>query len=253
MKNTNSTLNMKLAALILLLGGLLCLSVSKVMAAPPETAAEYKHNEDMRASMKVERASDQVDAEATLRKATDLYAAMVQGEHGQVPESVLSKARCVAVIPEVITGAVIVGGSHGVGVASCKENNIWSQPAFLRLSSISLGAQIGGKSSDLVLFMISEQAKTALKAGRIRLGADLSVAAGTFERGLDASTHQVIAYSRTQGAFAGASLSGGTMSGDDDTTAAFYGENIEFASLLAGDVRTEDNVSVERFTALLPQ
>jgi SH3 domain-containing YSC84-like protein 1 len=209
--------------------------------------------EEQRASLKEEAVKDRLDAQATLQKATDLYTAIVKGKHGEVPESVLVKAQCIAVIPGVVTGALLIGGSHGVGVASCKENNTWSVPAFLKLSSISFGAQIGGKSTDLVLFMVNEKAKSALKAGNITLGTDVSVAGGTFDPGLDTSTKEVIAYNNTEGVFAGASISGGVISGDDTGTSAFYGKDLSFASVLAGNAATERNASADRFTALLPR
>lgn len=251
----NRKLSLKLFSALFVLGGVVWLSESGVMATPPETGSNYAEvqKEEPRARMKDEQAGDRIDAKATLRKATDLYAAIVKGKHGQVPESVLAKAQCITVIPDVITGALIVGGSHGVGIASCRENNTWSQPAFLKLNAVSFGAQIGGKSTDLVLFMVNPQAKAALKAGKITLGSDVSVAAGTFDRSLDTSTHGVIAYTRTEGAFAGASIAGGTISSDDDNTAAFYGKDVKYASLLEGTTRTEQNDLADSFIKLLPR
>lgn len=254
----NERVSLKLATALLLLGGISCVSGSKAMAAPPQSKPAYgetrNENEEARARMKEEQAEERVDAKDTLQKATDLYMAIVKGPHGQVPESVLTKAQCIAVIPAVGTGALIIGGSHGVGVASCKENSAWSPPAFLKLNSISFGAQIGGKSSDLVLFMISDQARNALKAGKITLGSDVSVAAGTFDRALDTSKDGVIAYARTEGAFAGAALSGGNISSDDEDTAAFYGKDVKFASLMRGDAgAAQKNALADRFTALLPR
>lgn len=261
MKQRKIKITFGVVGLLLLFGGIAGINVSQVMAAPLETEVEYAqmHGDEGLARMKEEHAmaeeqeGDRIDAKATLRKATDLYAAITTGTSEGVPESVLSKAHCVAVIPEVMAAAVLVGGSHGTGVASCKNDDTWSQPAFLKLSSISFGAQLGGKSSDLVLFMMNEQAVTALKAGKVTLGTDVSVAAGTFNREVDTSPHGAIAYARSEGAFAGASLSGGTISGDNDNTAAFYGKEIGFASLLGGDVTTAQNPLAEQFTTLLPK
>jgi lipid-binding SYLF domain-containing protein len=245
-------LSMKLLVSMPLLVGSLCLTENIVMAGPSQGYGEAP-NADARASMKDDMTGDLIDAKATLQKAADLYTAIVKGTQGQVPESVLTKAQCIAVIPEVMTGAMIVGGSHGVGIASCKENNTWTPPAFLKLNSLSFGAQIGGKTSDLVLFMISEKTKEALKKGKFELGSDMGVTAGTFDRNLDTSKSGVIAYTRTKGAFAGASLSGGSITGDDDNTAAFYGTDVKFASLLGGNTRTEPNALADRFTELLPK
>ena len=245
----------KILSTLLILAGIPCAVPARVMASPPEKSADYAElrNEDMRAKMKDEREEDRIDARATLAKSTDLYSAIVKGAHGQVPESVLAKAQCVAVIPDVMTGALIVGGSHGVGIASCRENNNWSPPAFLKMTSVSLGAQIGAKSSDVVLFMISDKAKSALKNGKITLGTDVSVTAGNFDRNFDTSAHGVIAYTRTEGVFAGASLSGGNLSSDNDDTRAFYGKDATFASLMSGNSNIVPNPLANGFTGLLPR
>ena len=66
---------------------------------------------------------------------------MIKGTHGAVPASILAKARCIVVLPDLVTGAVVVGGTHGVGVASCKENNSWTPPAFVNMNAVSFGAR----------------------------------------------------------------------------------------------------------------
>jgi lipid-binding SYLF domain-containing protein len=151
-----------------------------------------------------------------------------------------------------MTGAIVIGGTHGTGVATCKENGNWSAPAFVKMNSLSFGAQLGGKSSDVVLFILNTKAKTALKRGRLSLGADASVVAGTFDKSFDTSTHGAVAYNRAEGAFAGASLSGGTLASDDEDTEAFYGKEVDYISLLEGIVPTKQNDEVDRFRALLP-
>jgi lipid-binding SYLF domain-containing protein len=86
--------------------------------------------------------------------ATKLYTKVVKGPQGQVPSSVLENARCIAILPNVVTGAFVVGGTHGDGLASCKTNdNKWSHPAAITLSKGSIGLQAGVKSADLVSFL----------------------------------------------------------------------------------------------------
>lgn len=98
------------------------------------------------------------------------------GSNGKVPESVLKHAKCIAILPNVITGAFVIGGTHGEGLASCKNtNDSWSQPVPITLNQGSIGLQAGAKSADIVLFFQSKDAVTALKRGNITLGADVSV------------------------------------------------------------------------------
>jgi SH3 domain-containing YSC84-like protein 1 len=231
---------MKGLSALLISVGISCLGSVMAVAETSESAKE-------------EAAHEKIDAGTTLRKSTEVYEGMIKGTHGQVPASVLAKARCIVVLPDLVTGAVVVGGTHGVGVASCKENNSWTTPAFVKMNAVSFGAQLGGKSSDVILFLVNEQAKNALKTGKFALGADASVAAGTFDKGFDTSNYGVVAYSRTAGAYAGASISGGNVTSDDEDTTAFYGEDMNYASLLGGRPMKKQNAQAEKFTALLPR
>ena len=231
------------------IGGLSALLISAAISCVGLVMAVAEASE----SAKEEAAHERIDAGATLRKSTEVYEGMIKGTHGAVPASILAKARCIVVLPDLVTGAVVVGGTHGVGVASCKENNSWTTPAFVKMNAVSFGAQLGGKSSDVVLFLVNEQAKNRLKTGKLTLGADASVTAGTFDKGFDTSNYGVVAYSRTAGAYAGASVSGGTVKSDDDDTTAFYGEDMNYASLLGGRTMRKHNAQAEKFTALLPR
>ncbi len=245
-------LSMTTCNAVLLFAAMLCLSASSAMAGPSNKISRDARRSEARARMSNQQ-ENQIDAAATLRKATDAYEAMVKGTNGQVPESVLGKAQCIAVLPEVMTGAVIVGGTHGTGITSCKEHNKWSAPAFVKMNALSFGAQLGGKSSDIILFILNERGKAALKKGNLALGADASVVAGTFDKSFDTATYGAVAYTRTEGAFAGASLSGGSLKSDDQDTAAFYGKEVDYVSLLEGLVTTAQNDQIDRFTALLPK
>src|SRR2546423_7582181 len=95
-----------------------------------------------------------------------------------VPNQVLEGAKCVAVIPKLVKGAFIVGGEHGTGVATCRTTNgSWSAPAPFSVSGVSWGAQIGGKSTDLVMFLMNDQGMNDLLQGHVKAGADGSAAA----------------------------------------------------------------------------
>lgn len=243
--------------IILLAVGIAYLSPAAVIAESPEDPSVYRESirDEARARMRSEgvQSEAQIEASTTLRNSTNLYGSIVKGPQGQIPESVLAKAQCIVVLPDVRTGALVIGGTHGSGVGSCRENNRWSAPAFLQMSAVSLGAQIGGKSSDTILFIIDDKAKTALKNGKLTLGADASVTAGTFDKGADTSASGVVAYTRSEGAFMGASLSGATITGDDASTMAFYGKEISSNSLLSGRSSTRGDDQVDRFIAMLPR
>jgi lipid-binding SYLF domain-containing protein len=159
-----------------------------------------------------------------------------------VPNQVLEGAKCVAVIPKLVKGAFVVGGEHGKGVATCRNGaNGWSAPAPFSVSGISWGPQIGGKSTDLMMFVMNDQGMTDLMQGHIKVGADVSAAAGPVGRSASADVGYkagILTYSASKGAFIGASLNGAELQQDDKATKALYGKDVPFKDILQGNVKT---------------
>jgi lipid-binding SYLF domain-containing protein len=157
-----------------------------------------------------------------------------------IPNQVLEGAKCVAVIPKLVKGAFIVGGEHGTGVATCRTSNgSWSAPAPFSVSGISWGAQIGGKSTDLVMFIMNDQGMNDLIAGHIKVGADVSAAAGPVGRTASADAGWkagILTYSASKGAFIGASLNGAELQQDTRATREWYGKDVPFRDILQGNV-----------------
>lgn len=161
------------------------------------------------------------------------------GDKG-IPDQVLQGAKCVAVIPKLVKGAFVVGGEHGTGVATCKNNGAWSAPAPFSLSGISWGPQIGGKSTDLLMFIMNDQGMTDLLRGHIKVGADVSAAAGPVGRSGSADAGYkagILTYSSSKGAFIGASLNGAEIQQDHRATTDWYGNDVPFKDILTGGVK----------------
>ncbi len=157
-----------------------------------------------------------------------------------IPSEVLSGAKCVAVIPKLIKGAFVVGGEHGTGVATCRTNAGWSAPAPFSVSGISWGPQIGGKSTDLLMFIMNQQGMKDLMSGHFKVGGDVSAVAGPVGRQGSAEAgwkSAILTYSSSKGAFIGASLNGATLQQDNRATKAWYGSDVPFASILSGKVK----------------
>src|SRR5438067_10640968 len=157
-----------------------------------------------------------------------------------VPKQVLEGAKCVAVIPKLVKGAFIVGGEHGTGVATCRTTrNTWSAPAPFSVSGVSWGPQIGGKSTDLMMFIMNDQGMEDLMKGHIKLGADVSAAAVPVGRTASAEAGYkagILTYSSSKGAFIGASLNGAELQQDTKATREWYGKDVPFRDILQGNV-----------------
>lgn len=145
-----------------------------------------------------------------------------------IPQSILDRAAAIVVIPSTIKGAFVVGGQRGKGIISGKSAAGWSAPAFITLTGGSVGFQIGGQATDIVLVVMNERGLTNLTQNNFKIGGEGSVAAGPVGREASASTDirmqaQILSYSRSRGLFAGVSLAGSTIRADRDANERIYG------------------------------
>jgi lipid-binding SYLF domain-containing protein len=150
-----------------------------------------------------------------------------------IPQEMLEHAHCIVIVPDLKTGAFIVGGKYGKGVLSCR-NKVgpgWSAPGTVRIEGGSFGFQIGASSTDLIMLIMTERGADKLLASKFTLGAEGSVAAGPVGRTATAQTDvqlhaDILSWSRSQGLFAGVALEGATLRQDTDDNQAIYGKRL---------------------------
>ena len=173
-----------------------------------------------------------------------------------IPQELWSKAQCVIVIPSMKKAAFVVGGEYGSGVMSCRQANDWSAPVFMQLAKGSWGLQIGAEETDLALLIMNRRGLDKLLEDKVSLGGDASVAAGPIGRSGAAATDaqmsaEMLAYSRSQGVFAGIDLSGGMLKPDKDADARAYGPNVSARSVVMGTERVTPLQEASPFLAAL--
>ena len=189
-------------------------------------------------------AQDMSDLTDRLSEATKVVREIENVPDGGIPDTIVSKANCIAVIPSVKKGAFIVGASYGQGVVSCRNHGRWSAPVFIRLAGASFGFQIGGQATDLVLVAVNSKGFEDLLHSKFKIGADASAAAGPVGRHAQVATDillnaELLTYSRAKGLFAGVDLNGATISQNSDDTNLFYGGNAKpYREILGGGVTT---------------
>jgi lipid-binding SYLF domain-containing protein len=163
-----------------------------------------------------------------------------------IPQSILTGAHCVVVVPSYKKAAFVVGAQYGQGVATCRTPRGWSAPVFVQLAGGSFGWQIGGQSTDLILVAMNHNGLEDMLKNKVKLGADASAAAGPVGRNAAADTDwtlkaEFLTYSRARGLFAGIDLSGTVLSQNDDFTRQEYGHDQPFGPVLHGDVPAPEN------------
>ena len=161
-----------------------------------------------------------------------------------IPDEVLSHAKCIAIVPNLVKGGFVFGGKHGRGVATCRTADGWSAPAFISVGGGSWGLQIGVEGVDLVMIM-NDKGMQQLLSSKFQISGEGSAAAGPVGRHASAGTDwkldtQMLTYSRSKGAFAGLTMEGAVIQQDSDSTTAIYGKDIAFKSILLGKVPTPE-------------
>jgi lipid-binding SYLF domain-containing protein len=165
-------------------------------------------------------------------------AGIVQAIRPTIPEDYWTRARCVAVIPDLKKAAFIIGGEYGKGAMSCRSGETWGAPVFMQLAKGSWGFQAGAEQIDVVLLVMNESGVQKLLKNKVALGADASVSAGPMSRqgsvGTDAQLQaEILTYSRAKGLFAGIDISGGVLRPDEDANKTVYGSGATPAAILA--------------------
>jgi lipid-binding SYLF domain-containing protein len=188
--------------------------------------------------MLAQDASDEIER---IQKSTEILRELTSTPDDAIPQYLLERAEAIVVIPTLVRGGFIVGGKHGKGIISVRDRagSSWSPPAFMNMTGGSIGWQIGAEAVDLVLLVMNKNGVDELLEDRFTLGGNLSVSAGPVGRSASAATNaqvssQILAYSRSKGLFAGATLEGAALHEDKDANKAVYG-----AALAARTILTE--------------
>jgi lipid-binding SYLF domain-containing protein len=186
-------------------------------------------------------ASERDDDVNRTQKAAQVFKEIMNTPDQGIPSNLLESAKCIAIIPGDKKFAFVFGGSYGRGVATCRTGHGWSAPMFVAIDSGSVGYQIGGSSTDIVMLFMNDHALQSLMSDKFKVGADASVAAGPVGRNAAAGTDlklnaEILSYSRSKGIFAGVSLDGAVMQADKSGDKAMYGDDVKRHEILDGKV-----------------
>jgi SH3 domain-containing YSC84-like protein 1 len=156
-----------------------------------------------------------------LDEATAVFSEIMATPDKGIPQDMLANTHCIVIVPGLKTAAFVVGGKYGKGYLSCRNKSGigWSAPGTVRIEGGSVGFQIGGSTTDLIMLVMSDRGADKLLASKFTLGAEGSVAAGPVGRTATAQTDaqmhaEILSWSRSQGLFAGLALEGATLRQD---------------------------------------
>jgi lipid-binding SYLF domain-containing protein len=173
-----------------------------------------------------------------------------------IPASITKKAEGIAIFPGTLKAGFIFGGMRGRGILSARNEDGWSVPTFMTLTGGSIGLQIGGQATDLVLVIMNRRGLEQFVRNQFKFGADASAAAGPVGRDAQANTDlqlraEILSYSRARGLFAGVSINGSTVRADQDANERFYGKRLTGAQLVLDKTIVESATPVPEWIQTL--
>jgi lipid-binding SYLF domain-containing protein len=191
-----------------------------------------------------------------LEEAAAVFSEVMATPDKAIPQDLLEKAHCIVIVPGLKKGAFIVGGKYGKGYLSCRKKKGvgWSAPGTVRIEGGSVGFQIGGSETDVIMLVMNERGAEKLLSSKFTLGGEGEVAAGPVGRTATAQTDaymraEILSWSRSRGVFAGISLQGATLRQDLDDNETLYGRKLENREIVTTGVRPP--ASAAKLLALL--
>ncbi len=182
-------------------------------------------------------------AQERLQDSAAIFSEIMGAPDKGIPQNLLDDAQCVVVVPGLKKAAFVVGGEYGRGYAVCRKANGvgWGAPAGIKMEGGSVGFQIGGSSTDLVMLVMNKHGMDKLLQDNFKIGADASAAAGPVGRQVGASTNatmnaEILSWSRSHGVFAGVSLNGAVIHPDKDVDQALYGRSMTSREIVSSNM-----------------
>lgn len=148
----------------------------------------------------------------------------------------LKTAKGFLIIPQMVKGAFIFGGSGGSGVLVARNEAAggWSKPAFYTLGGVSFGLQAGGQASETLIIVTNERGLNRLLNTGAKLGGDLSMAVGPIGEGVGTGniTADLIVFTRNKGLYGGVSVEGSVVDVRQSWNRAYFGEDLRPSDIL---------------------
>lgn len=242
------TLAMILPGAALVTTGAAAEGMEKKPGAAAETQVE-RTGPGQQASAPEDMGEEATDARQSVSEATDLVQQMRSDPQLQ---DLMTRAKGIFIVPDYGRGALLVGASGGDGLLVKKTNGEWSSPGFYDIGEISVGAQAGGSAGAIAMLLMSDQAVKGFEQNNsFSLNADAGLTIVDYSATATAGTRQgdIVLWSDTEGAFAGATVSVSNISWDEEENRAYYGKEVTPPDIITGRV---DNPAARTLKTALP-
>ncbi|HWX21858.1 MAG TPA: lipid-binding SYLF domain-containing protein [Candidatus Binatia bacterium] len=174
-------------------------------------------------------AADKAALDSRIRDLADKFEAMQRKPDKRIRREILRQAQGIVLL-DCAEGGVVLAFEGGSGVAMVKDpkSEHWSAPAFVKPTDASLGLQLGGHESLVVILFMTTNTTLLLKEPRFGFGGQACGTAGNSSAAADgalaAQAPGGIVYSDSKGLFGSLAIKTGSLLPDLQANAAYYGQ-----------------------------
>ncbi len=156
-----------------------------------------------------------------------------------IPANVWQRARAILILNQFKAG-LFLGVQDGYGVIMVKKPGGWSVPVLLNAGEASLGFQLGAKAVESIFIITDDNTPKMLFKQRFNVGVDAKAVAGPKAAEAERNNEEILrtpllAYTRTVGLYAGATVKAGHLSRADNHNFSLYNTKYTLPELLYSD------------------
>lgn len=174
-------------------------------------------------------ARDKAGLDNQIRKLTSKFEALQSKPDKAIPTETLRKAQGIILLDRTKAGFIFAfQGGGGVALVKDAKGGKWSPAAFVSATEASLGFQIGGQQTFVVILLMNTNAARILTDSDVEFGGEARGTAGSSSSGVEGKVstteRSVLVYDDRNGLYGGAAIKGGSLSLDEDANQIYYGQ-----------------------------
>ncbi len=182
-------------------------------------------------------ALDKMELDSRIHKLTGKFEELQRDSDHAIPIDELRKARAIILLDRTKAGFLFAfQGGSGVALVKDPHTTHWSPAAFVSASEASLGFQVGGQQSFVVMLLMDTNALTVLTQPKIKFGGEAGGTAGDVSGGEHAAFSKPVGtvrvYSDRIGVFGGAAVNGDALKPDNKANQIYYGQFLTLKNIV---------------------
>ena len=182
-------------------------------------------------------ASNKADLDNRIRKLTSRFEALQAKPDKAIPAETLREVQGIILLDRTKAGFIFAfQGGGGVALVKDPKTEKWSPAAFLSATEASLGFQIGGQQTFVVILLMNTNATRLLTEANFEFGGEARGTAGDATAGVEGTIAKaerpVLVYDDRKGLYGGAAIKAGAIAPDEEANRLYYGQFVTMKDIL---------------------